>query len=392
MVRCKKLYGEELPLVLSDPVVFEINHLQNQFKEKVKELTTCQNEIKTFKATESLKDKAIQKLRNETCKLDERLLVTEDHLKQKNLEIKKLRDDKKEALAAKYAAEATLRRVHANQKNEDYVPIDNSVIANGATANIVRDYQRQISELQEEKRTLERELARAKVSANRIANVVANEWKDESLKALPPRQWQEEKRILKKEMQRLKDKIAKSERTAKGELQLKEKLKVRLKTLEEGLKHFSSYSNTSNVFSWTPKVESPMKMNYTSADMSLNCFNDESEAAEIGNIADLDEEDFQSKKPNDSGGDDLVSGFLYVRLQKEVIKLRKSCVTKDSSLQDKDEEIKVLMKKVVALSKVMEVERKKMKREKEISSTKSSPDDNMKNRNTNSSKRAMKER
>lgn len=50
---------------------------------------------------------------------------------------------------------------------------------------------------QEEKRTLERELARAKVSANRIANIVANEWKDESHKNLPPRQWQEEKRILK---------------------------------------------------------------------------------------------------------------------------------------------------------------------------------------------------
>lgn len=64
-----------------------------------------------------------------------------------NLEMKKLRDEKKEALAEKYAAEATLRRVHANQKNEDYVPIHNSVIANGATANIVRDYQRQIFEL-----------------------------------------------------------------------------------------------------------------------------------------------------------------------------------------------------------------------------------------------------
>lgn len=66
-----------------------------------------------------------------------------------NLEIKKLRDEKKESLAAQHAAEATLRRIHANQKNEEYyVPIDNNVIANGATVNIVRDYQRQISELQ----------------------------------------------------------------------------------------------------------------------------------------------------------------------------------------------------------------------------------------------------
>ncbi|KAL5066389.1 hypothetical protein RYX36_028126 [Vicia faba] len=387
MVKCKKLYGEELPLLLSDPIVLEINHLQNQFKEKVKELITCQNEIKVFKATESLKDKAMEQLRNEASKLDERFRVTEDHLKQKNLEIKKLRDEKKEALAAQYAAEATLRRVHANQKNEDYVPIDSSFIATGATANIVRDYQRQISELQDEKRTLDRELARVKVSANRIANVMTNEWKDESHKA---------------EMQRLKDKLAISERRAKAESQQKEKLKVKLKALEEGLKHFSSYSTTSNVFCWSPKAESPMKMNYTSAesmlntDMSLNHFDNKSEVAENETIVDLDEEDFQSKKPNDSASDDFVSGFLYDRLQKEVIKLRKSCETKDISLQDKDEEIKMLRKKVDALTKAMEVEWKKMKREaatreKEISSIKS-PDDNGKNRNRNSSKMAMKER
>lgn len=51
----------------------------------------------------------------------------------------------------------------------------------------------------------------------------------------------------------------------------------------------------------------------------------------------------------------------------------------------------MLVKKVDALTKAMELERKKMKREaaareKEISSIKS-PDDNMKNRNRNSSKR-----
>ncbi|CAI8613993.1 unnamed protein product [Vicia faba] len=203
-------------------------------QEKVKELITCHNEIKVFKATESLKDKAMEQLRNEASKLDERFRVTEDHLKQKNLEIKKLRDEKKEALAAQYAAEATLRRVHANQKNEDYVPIDSSFIATGATANIVRDYQRQISELQDEKRTLDRELARVKVSANRIANVMTNEWKDESHKVMPLRQWKEEKRIMQAEMQRLKDKLAISERRAKAESQQKEKLKVRLKALEEG--------------------------------------------------------------------------------------------------------------------------------------------------------------
>lgn len=45
-----------------------------------------------------------------------------------NLEIKKLTDDKKNALAAQFAAEATLRRVHANQKDDDAMPIE-SVLA-----------------------------------------------------------------------------------------------------------------------------------------------------------------------------------------------------------------------------------------------------------------------
>ncbi len=41
-----------------------------------------------------------------------------------NLEVKKINDEKKTALAAQYAAEATLRRVHAAQKDEDLPPIE----------------------------------------------------------------------------------------------------------------------------------------------------------------------------------------------------------------------------------------------------------------------------
>jgi hypothetical protein len=50
--------------------------------------------------------------------------------------------------------------------------------------------------LQEEMKTLDRELARAKVSANRVAVVVANEWKDGNDKVMPVKQWLEERRIL----------------------------------------------------------------------------------------------------------------------------------------------------------------------------------------------------
>lgn len=41
-----------------------------------------------------------------------------------NLDIKKLRSDKRDALAAQYAAEATLRRVYADQRDDDSLPLD----------------------------------------------------------------------------------------------------------------------------------------------------------------------------------------------------------------------------------------------------------------------------
>lgn len=54
----------------------------------------------------------------------------------------------------------------------------------------------QCSYSQEEMKTLDRELARAKVSANRVAVVVANEWKDGNDKVMPVKQWLDERRIL----------------------------------------------------------------------------------------------------------------------------------------------------------------------------------------------------
>lgn len=62
----------------------------------------------------------------------------------------------------------------------------------------------------------------------------------------------------------------------------------------------------------------------------------------------------------------MVSGFLYDRLQKEVINLRKFCEAKDSSLNAKDEEIKMLMKKVEAFSRAMEMESKRVKKEAQL--------------------------
>lgn len=43
---------------------------------------------------------------------------------EQNLELKRMNDERKAALAAQFAAEATLRRVHAAQKDNDLPPLE----------------------------------------------------------------------------------------------------------------------------------------------------------------------------------------------------------------------------------------------------------------------------
>ncbi|KAG2688627.1 hypothetical protein I3843_09G105600 [Carya illinoinensis] len=570
----EQLGCEELSLVHPDPFVLELNRLQNLLSEKDRELGVAQGEIKALRATEALKEKAVEELRTEVQKTEEKLRVTENLLEHKNIEIKKVTSEKKDALAAQYAAEATLRRVYADQKDDYSLPIESviapleseikmykneiaalqedkkamerltkskesalleaekilrsaleraliveevqnhnyelkrqieicleenrilektnrqkvleveklsqtiqeleeAILAGGAAANSIRDYRRQIDELNEEKRTLERELARVKVLANRVATVVANEWKDENDKVMPVRKWMEERRLMQAEMQRLRDKLAISERTAKAEAQLKDKLKLRLKIIEEGLKDVTSLSVNPNRFCGSPKPEkssnifgflssngglknrstSQPRASTNSRSLLLQQHNLENETDNIAgelkqanNIkkkhssgenvlrkgiwasrsrvidsgekenaeirADMDmnigkdNSDDTTASPeitpksgsnkdqqNRGSDEDMISGFLYDRLQKEVINLRKLCEVRDNTLNVKDEEIKMLMKKVDALTKSIEVESKKMKREastreKEAASMK--VDNNRKIRPANSPIRATK--
>ncbi|KAL1559989.1 hypothetical protein AAHA92_10262 [Salvia divinorum] len=532
--------GEDVSLLSHpDPVVLELNRLQNQLKEKERELGKAQSEIRALRATEALKDKALEELGSEVKRLEEKLRLNGNHLEQKHLYIKKLTDEKKEALAAQYAAEATLRRVYANQKDDDSIPIElviapleaelkihktevaalqedkralerltkskeaalleaekilrsaleraliveevqnqnfefrrqieicqeenkildktnrykvleveklsetikeleEAILNGGVAANTIRDYKRQISELNDEKRTLERELARIKVSANRVATVVANEWKDENDKVMPVKRWLEERRLLQAEMQKLKDKLAISERATKAEAQVKDKLKLRLKTLEEGLKNASLFSintneshknaKSSNFFGILSSntrakersmsqprgstiTKSPMQMldeKQMAVNAEMNPINslkkknpiseslskkslwasrnkvtgnsgkenagtnknamvndkiqNKDEVTEMGNTTGITGNN-NDMKGLEIDGEDMVSGVLYDRLQKEVIHLRKSSDLKDMTLHSKDEEIKLLMKKVETLARAIEVESKKIKRE-----------------------------
>ncbi|GJN35652.1 hypothetical protein PR202_gb24447 [Eleusine coracana subsp. coracana] len=456
----------------SDPVRVELTRLENELQYKEKELGDAQAEIKALRLSDRAREKAVQDLTEELAKVDGKLKLTESLLESKNLEAKKINDEKKAALAAQFAAEATLRRIAKLQddnraldrltkskeaalleaertvqialakaslvddlqnKNQELMKqieicqeenkildrmhrqkvaevekltqtvreLEEAVLAGGAAANAVRDYQRKVQEMNEEMKTLDRELARAKVSANRVAVVVANEWKDGNDKVMPVKQWLDERRILQGEMQQLRDKLAIAERAARSEAQLKDKFQLRLKVLEEGLRMSAprtsvcatrrqsiggadSLTKSNGFLSKCPSFQ--MRSSASTTTTLVNHAKGASKSFDGGcrslerykglvngnsmNISTDSSEDKESnnsdEKPSEfpsTESEDKVSGVLYDMLQKEVIALRKACHEKDQSLKDKDDAIEMLAKKVDTLTKAMESDAKKTRRE-----------------------------
>uniref|UniRef100_M1BYW6 Myosin heavy chain, clone n=1 Tax=Solanum tuberosum TaxID=4113 RepID=M1BYW6_SOLTU len=432
----------------SDPVKLELNRLENEVRDKDRELSEAQAEIKALRLSERLREKAVEELTDELTRVDEKLKLTESLLESKNLEIKKINDEKKASMAAQFAAEATLRRVHAAQKDDDMPPIEailapleaelklarhetaklqddnkaldrltkskeaalldaeRTVQSALAKASMVDDLQNKNQELmkqieicQEERKTLDRELARAKVTANRVATVVANEWKDANDKVMPVKQWLEERRILQGEMQQLRDKLAITERTAKSEALLKDKYQLRLKVLEETLRPSSTSSRnttdgrsssngpsrrqslggaesisklTSNGF--LPKRSPSFQLRSSGSSTILKHAKGTSKSFDGGSrsldrgkkLLNVTGPNFNSSKSVDGAKDnetestswksnqdekrtdlpvteteDTVPGLLYDLLQKEVVALRKAGHEKDQSLKDKDDAIEL---------------------------------------------------
>ncbi|THU55947.1 hypothetical protein C4D60_Mb11t12020 [Musa balbisiana] len=509
----------------SDPVKIELNRLHNVVKDKDRALFETYSEIKGLRLMERAKDKALTEVSEELQKMVEKFQASEVALENKNLEIKRITEEKKEALAAQFAAEATLRRVHAAQKDEELPTLEDilfpleaeikllrqeisklqddsralerltktkeaalldaerevqiakikaalvddlqnknqelmkqneinqeeykildrmhrqkvaeveklgqtvreleeALLSGAAAANAVRDYQRQVHELKGEKKTLERTLSRAMVAENRAALVMANEWKDANDKVIPVKQWLEERRVLMGEMQQLRDKLSIAERAAKAEAQLKERLQLRLKVVEDGLRSSlrsgirydirsspiglgrsrsinGSETSSGSLSGGTGsrKPFAPIGKSSTISSPSstlLRHAKGASKSFDGGRVIDVD--DYRSKSSEDtyvhdslekdieqlsatgasmeelSGGkpshvmddvrDDYVSVVFYDILQKEVITLRKSLHEKDQCLRDKDNSTEMLSRKIDTLTKAMEVETKKLRREK----------------------------
>ncbi|CAL0312406.1 unnamed protein product [Lupinus luteus] len=261
--------------------------------------------------------------------------------------------------------------------------LEEAVLAGGAAANA------------EERKTLDRELAHAKVTANRVAVVVANEWKDASDEVMPIIQRLEERVFLQGEMQQLRDKLAIAERAAKSKAQLKEGRSVangpsrrqslggadnisKLTPIGSSYRRTSSFQMRSVSSSTVLKSAKGTSKSFDGGTRSLErskillngkppsySFNQTSE----GTNNKEEKDNWKANSDNKSNEftvvdtEDSVPGVLYDLLQKEVLALRKAGHEKDQSLKDTDDAIKMLAKKVDTLTKAMEVEAKKMRRE-----------------------------
>ncbi|KAJ0987260.1 hypothetical protein J5N97_005616 [Dioscorea zingiberensis] len=135
--------------------------LSGSLKDKDRELGEAQAEIKALKLSECAREKAVEELTEALAKAEEKLKLTESLLESKNLEIKRINDEKKASMAAQFAAEATLRRVHAAQKGDDMPPIEAILAPLEAELKLARQ---EIGNLQDDNRALDR-LTKSKEAA-----------------------------------------------------------------------------------------------------------------------------------------------------------------------------------------------------------------------------------
>ncbi|KAG0465872.1 hypothetical protein HPP92_020036 [Vanilla planifolia] len=267
--------GKKMGLSNPKPVTIELNRLENLLKDKERELRVAQNEIKALKRKEFFKDKAvlenleIKKLtdekkvalsaqfaaeanmrrilasQKEDCQVSAETLTPplEAEIRMYKNEIAALQEDKRAVNRLMKSKEAALieaekkmnisleRALMVENVQNQYLELkrqaeicqveklfqtiselEECILVGGTAANAVRDYQRQVADLNvEEKGLLRRELAKAKIQANRVASAVANEGKDEGDEVMHVKQWLEE-RGFEGEIQRLKEKLSISEK------------------------------------------------------------------------------------------------------------------------------------------------------------------------------------
>ncbi|GER46109.1 microtubule-associated protein 70-2, partial [Striga asiatica] len=330
-----------------------------------------------------------------------------------NLEIKKINEEKKAALAAQFAAEATLRRVHSAQKDDEMPPIEAIITPLEAELKLTRT---EVAKLQEDNKALDRltkskeaalleaertvQMALAKASLvddlqNKnqelgkqieICQVSEVEKLTQTVRELEEAvlaggaaanavcEYQRKVQEINGEMQQLNDKLAIVERAAKAEAQMKfwrkgskypngtNRASSQRRSMSNGrsrrqsqgvLGNFSTppsngFLSMKTIISRSPRISSPnhVKILPSSFNGDRELTNGEKVAPERENN---DREPSHGKESQNGNGvtkpfqngngfvltdklktenEDCVSGLLYDMLQKDVILLRKHVMRK----------------------------------------------------------------
>ncbi|KAM1268090.1 hypothetical protein ACFX13_000485 [Malus domestica] len=133
-------------LPLTDPIKVELNRLENEVRDKNRELGEAHAQIKALKLSNRAREKACEELTDELSKVEEKLKLTESLLESKNLENQAF-------MAAQFAAEATLRSVYPAQKDDDMPPIEAILAPLEAELKLARQ---EIAKLQDDNKALDR--------------------------------------------------------------------------------------------------------------------------------------------------------------------------------------------------------------------------------------------
>eukprot|EP00898_Chlorokybus_atmophyticus_P007446 jgi/Chlat1/7702/Chrsp66S07316 len=222
----------------------------------------------------------------------------------------------------------------AIEKLQAKLDVAQDAAADASKKNSLADAQRQIQQLQQEKRLLEQELSKQSVVVARTAAQ-----NDEEDGMIPVKQWLGERSLLQGQVKALKEKLATAERVVKSEQQVKEKLRQRI-ALADGQNHHLNAKQ--------PQIKLQLAAAFAKSSKGLgNCAAHSSASR------------FRGSRPSCSDG----TCALFEALQREVLLLRSQIAETTSLLSDKDASIEMLVKKADTLAKAKEADAKKLKRE-----------------------------
>ncbi|KAG9140615.1 hypothetical protein Leryth_022496 [Lithospermum erythrorhizon] len=323
----------------SDPVKVELNRLENELRDKERELGEALVENKALSFINLSLGLGDLNLECELAKVDGKLKLAESVLDSKNLEIKKINEEKKSSMAAPackwgHIMEDSYYQLSFSRR----VELDKTVEVEKLTQT-------------DERKTLDRELARAKVTANRVATVVANEWKDSNDKVMPVKQWLEERRFLQSNLSKPEQRCYNEQMSCFLSQECSyvwvkllssgiEKFQLRLRVLEETLRS-SSIGGRS-----TPDGRSSILKHAKGTSKSFDGGSRSADRAKV--LLNGPGGKFNSSQSFDGTKDETKDSTWKDKqedktndLPKEVITLRKAGHEKDQCLKDKDDAIEL---------------------------------------------------